>query len=93
VKCDANIAAKAGTTSCVFAENVFYEYWSSQSVTTLQAYSPTTHEAYDVICTAGAGVVTCTTADGGAVRFSQAAVDAYSQAQADAYAASHDLGP
>jgi PASTA domain len=92
-RCDANIAAKAGTTSCGFAENVFYEFWSQGEPPSLRVYSPATRKAHELACAVEAGDVTCATADGGAVRFAQAAVDAYSQDQADDYAATHDLGP
>lgn len=92
-RCDANIAAKAGTTSCGFAGNVFYEFWSQGQPPNLKVYSPTTGKLHDVRCAVAAGNVTCITADGGAVRFPQAAVDAYSQEQADRYAATHELRP
>ena len=93
VHCDANISAKADTTSCGFAANVFYEFWSSGEATALHAYSPATHKTYEVHCTVRKAKVACSTLDGSAVRFSQASVDAYSQSQADHYAATHDLGP
>jgi hypothetical protein len=93
VKCDANIAARASTTSCAFAQDVFYEFWSNRPATTFRAYSPATHESYDVRCSVRAGQVACATRDGSAVTFSEAAVDAYTQEQADKYAATHDVGP
>lgn len=93
VKCDANIAAKANTTSCAFAQDVFYEFWSNRPATTFRANSPVTHKSYNVSCSVRAGRVACATRDGSAVRFSEAAVDAYTQEQADKYAATHELGP
>jgi hypothetical protein len=38
-------------------------------------------------------MVACISSDGGALRFTQAAVDTYSQSLADSYARSADLGP
>ncbi len=93
VHCDANISAKADTTSCGFAANVFYEFWSSGEGTALHVYSPATQKTYEVHCTVREAKVACSTLDGSGVRFSQASVDAYSQSQADHYAATHDLGP
>lgn len=89
--CDANISAKAGTTTCPFAQNAFYEYWSSNRSTELSVYSPTTGSTYATHCTANGDEVVCRTDSDGEVRFSQAAVDAYSQDQADRYAATHQL--
>ena len=38
--CDANIKAKAGTTTCAYAENVFYGYWLNESEPGVFADSP-----------------------------------------------------
>jgi hypothetical protein len=92
-RCDANIAAKRGTTTCGFATNAFYEYWKSAKASDIKAFSPASNRIFATQCTAAAGEVECTTSDGGVVRFSQAAVDRYSKAQADAYAADHELAP
>jgi hypothetical protein len=91
--CDANIAARAGTTTCAFAENAFYEYWARQGASSLSVYSPATHSRYATHCSSSSNTVACTTPDRGEVRFSLAAVSRYSEAQAASYAASHDLGP
>lgn len=91
--CDANIAARAGTTTCAFAENTFYEYWASQGASSLSVYSPATRSRYATQCSSSSSTVACTTPDRGEVRFSLAAVSRYSEAQAASYVASHDLGP
>jgi phytoene/squalene synthetase len=42
--CDSNIKVDATTTTCEFAENVFYEYWratQSDDGSSIDAYSPT----------------------------------------------------
>jgi hypothetical protein len=93
--CDQNISAKNGTTSCAFAENVFWEYWyftTSGQGTRFTAYSPSTHMVYEVNC-GGTSPVVCTTDTGAEIHFPVSAIDAYTQSQADAYAASKDLGP
>ena len=92
-RCDANITARRGTTTCAFATNAFYEYWKSDKASDIKAFSPASNRMFPTQCTAAAGAVQCTTSDGGVVRFSQAAVDRYSKAQADAYAADHELTP
>ena len=92
IRCDANITAKASTTSCAFAQNVFYEYWSNRPDTTFRAYSSATHKAYDVECTLRAGQVGCKAPGRVAVSAPEAAVDGYTQDEADAYAATHHVG-
>lgn len=92
-RCDQNISVRADTTTCRFGENAFYAYWTSEQGSSIRVYSPTTKATYDTSCRHSAANIVCTTADRGAVRFSQAAVDAYTQDEADAYAASADLGP
>jgi len=94
VSCDPNIEAKAGTTSCPFAENVFWSYWTSgQSTAPISVWSPAAYTSFDTTCQGDGTQVVCITTDDAEVRFSQAAVDRYSQAQADAFASGHDLGP
>jgi hypothetical protein len=92
--CDANITVKVGTTSCAFGENVFYGFWTAQDQgdDAFEAYSPVSKRSYAMDCTAGTTVV-CRAGDGGEVRFTRAAVDAYSAEQAARYAATHDVGP
>jgi hypothetical protein len=91
VACDPNITVKVATTTCPFAQNVFYGYWNADGGD-FRAYSPASQESYDIACDGGATIV-CTAGDGAEVRFSPRAVALYDQAQADSYAASHDLGP
>jgi hypothetical protein len=94
VSCDPNIEAKAGTTTCPFAQNVFWTYWTSgQSSSALEVWSPAAQDSFTTTCESDRAQVVCTTNDDAAVKFPQAAVDRYSQTQADAYAAGHDLGP
>jgi hypothetical protein len=94
VDCDQNIQAKAVTTSCPFAQNVFWVYWTSgESSRPLHVWSPAIQASFAVTCKSRRGQVICTTRENAAVRFPQAAVGVYSQTQADAYASSHDLGP
>ena len=93
VSCDANIEVKAATTTCAFAQNAFWQYWTSGESDAIQVYSPAASSTFAVSCSVRASHIGCSTTDGGEVRFSQAALDLYSQTQADAYAGSHDLGP
>ncbi|MEA2377467.1 MAG: hypothetical protein QOD13_1374 [Thermoleophilaceae bacterium] len=94
VPCDPNIQAKAATTTCPFAENVFWTYWTSgESSGQLQVWSPAAHAAFSTTCHGDGAQVTCTTTDNAVVTFAQAAIDRYSQDQADGYASGHDLGP
>jgi hypothetical protein len=92
--CDANIGAKVGTTSCEFAQNVFWSYWYAWEAgeSTFTALSPITEQQYDVSCVSGS-VAVCRAADGAEVRFPLSAVRAYSAEQGDHYAATHDRGP
>jgi hypothetical protein len=94
VNCDPNIEAKTGTTTCPFAQNTFWTYWTSgQPSAELQVWSPAAQESFPTKCTSDGAQIVCTTPDDGAVRFPQAALESYSQEQADAYAGGHDLGP
>jgi hypothetical protein len=91
-RCDTNISAKKVTTTCGFASNAFYEYWTSNQAARIRVYSPATRRSFSTRCSVKAEYVECATSDGGVARFSQGAVDDYSQAQADAYVANHDTG-
>jgi hypothetical protein len=93
VNCDPNIQAKAATTTCPFAQNVFWAYWTSGEASSLEVWSPAVDASFATTCEGDATQVTCRTSDNAVVRFPQAAVDQYSQEQADAYASSHELGP
>lgn len=93
IHCDPNIQVKESTTTCGFAENVFWHYWTSGESGSLQVWSPATQSTFDTTCQSAGELIVCTTSQDGVVRFPQAAVDLYSQTQADAYASSHDLGP
>ena len=93
IRCDPNIEAKAGTTTCGFAENAFWEYWTNHESSSISVWSPATHSSFNATCTPTGSMVVCKTATHSVVRFTQAAVDSYSSAQADAYARSHDVGP
>jgi hypothetical protein len=92
--CDVNILAKKGTTSCLFAQNVFYEFWQAEQNgdDAVRAYSPVSQRTYDLACVAAATIV-CRGTDGSEVRFSRAALDGYDRTQADAFRCAHDLGP
>jgi hypothetical protein len=90
--CDANISVRAATTTCPFAQNVFYAYWASGQAAAIRAYSPASLTTYALSCVTGSWV-RCSGGDRAEIRFSQAAVEAYSDAQAAAYAARADLGP
>ena len=81
VQCDANIQAKQGTTTCEFAQNVFWHYWTNAEATDLIVWSPAAHQSFETSCSGDGEVVNCTTTDGGEVKFLAAALDSYSQAQ------------
>jgi hypothetical protein len=93
VYCDTNIQVREDTTTCPFAQNTFWSYWISAEAGSLQVWSPAKQVTFTTSCESDGTQVSCTTNDGGAVEFPQAAVDRYSQRQADAYASAHDLGP
>jgi hypothetical protein len=92
-RCDANITARRHTTTCAFAENVFYAYWRSGGARAIRAYSSAANATYRVGCEDATGEVICSAGDGAVVRFSLAAVDDYTSEQAQGYADSHDIGP
>jgi hypothetical protein len=91
-RCDTDITAKTGTTTCRFAQNVFYAYWQD-STAPIRAYSPATGVTYRLTCDATAGRVICAAGDGAVVKFSAASVGRYTSANAREYAGRHDLGP
>jgi hypothetical protein len=96
--CDPNITVRAATTTCGFAQNVFYAFYmdgvSFETQNGLRAYSPASGQDYAVACaTDGAENVTCVAGDGGEVHFNLAAVRVYDDIQAARYASTHDLGP
>jgi len=93
VSCDSNVTALRPHTSCGFAQNAFYGYWSAEGMSPIDVWSPSTKRTYSTRCTLGSTRVTCRTSDGGRVRFPTSALQAYSSSQAAAYAASHDVGP
>jgi hypothetical protein len=97
-KCDPNISVRAATTTCGFAQNVFYEFFIEgvlfEPNNAIRAYSPVSRQDYAVSCTTDEDDrVRCVAGDGGEVRFSLAALLAYDDEQADRYASTHDLGP
>jgi hypothetical protein len=93
IHCDPNIQVKESTTTCGFAENVFWHYWTSGETGSLQVWSPATQSTFATTCESDGEQVVCTTSQDGVVKFPQTAVDLYSQTRAVAYARSHDLGP
>jgi hypothetical protein len=90
-RCDGYVQV-GPSTSCAFANNVFYEFFESQPERSFSAYSPTTGQVYEMGCSGGS-VVTCSGGQGAQVRFPMSAVDVYTERDATAYASSHDLGP
>src|SRR3954454_20578309 len=57
--CDANIKVRAATTTCGFAQNVFYEYWRtslSDDPSSIQAYSAAGAQAFVLRCTTQASI-------------------------------------
>jgi hypothetical protein len=90
--CGGGVEARAGTTSCEFAQNVFYEFYKASPQRDFPVYSPVTGKKYQMHCT-GESLVTCTGGTGAVVRFPMSAVRAYTESDASAYANSHDLGP
>jgi len=89
--CDANVRAKAETTTCGFAENVFYEYWrwrEYREVTDIEAFSSALTAFLPVDCNQGDPVV-CRTSAGALVRFPLRAIKAYTVDNAAQYAENH----
>jgi hypothetical protein len=88
--CDPNVSVKAATTTCGFAENVFYEYWLSGESTAIKAFSSAIGTFLAVDCRAGV-LVTCRTDAGALVRFPASAVRAYTLENAESYARRHTV--
>jgi hypothetical protein len=89
--CDANVRAKAATTTCGFAENVFYEYWrwvEYSEVTDIKAFSSALRAFLPVNCDQDRAVV-CRTSAGALVRFPLSAIKAYTLDNAAQYARNH----
>lgn len=93
VRCDPNVSAKVSTTTCEFATNAFYERWRVGGTAPVEVYSPAAGKFFATTCISRSGRVTCSTTDGGSVRFPQRAVDEYTEAAAAAYARDHDVTP
>jgi hypothetical protein len=96
--CDANIRVKRATTSCAFAENVFYAYWLNEQEPGvfadspgLPAYSPAVDETFYAKCST-AGRIICRAGDGAVVTFPAAAVERYTTEDAERYADAAHLG-
>jgi hypothetical protein len=93
--CDANIRVRIATTTCKFAQNVFYEVWTSGAMAPdtayISAYSPATGREYDMSCPLNGGTVVCRGGDGSVVRFPEAALDAYGPGQARDYECAHEV--
>lgn len=96
--CDANITVKPRTTTCGFAENVFYGYWMNEEEPGvfadspgIPAYSPAAEKLFFVDCS-GERTIVCTAGDGGYAKFPAKAIAAYTSADAETYAATHELG-
>jgi hypothetical protein len=93
VACDANIRARAATTTCEFAQNVFYEYWYSWTYyesAAFAAYSRAASEWFDMRCV-GTATITCRASDRGEVRFPMSAVVAYTERNATTYSSKHKV--
>jgi hypothetical protein len=93
IACDANVRIKAATTTCAFAENVFYEYWRSLEygeVTEIEAFSPALGRFLAIDCDHG-DAVSCRTHAGALVRFPQTAVEAYTIENAAKYSRGHKV--
>jgi hypothetical protein len=90
--CGGGVEARVGTTSCDFAQNVFYEFFKNSPLRQFPVYSPATGMKYQMQCV-GESLVTCSGGTNAEVRFPMSAVLAYTQADASAYANSHNVGP
>lgn len=90
-----NLTVTAGSTTCGFAQNVFYEYWTAMKdaagdADAIRAYSPALGRWLDLTCDDGDPVV-CGTDAGAEVQMPRRALDDYTQDAADAYAADHQV--
>ena len=94
LKACGNLRVEADTTTCPFAQNVFWEYWNAfnneRSAATISAYSEALGEWLEVTCDEASTVV-CATDAGSEVQISQDALDGYTQEMADEYAESHTV--
>jgi hypothetical protein len=93
VACDADVRIKAATTTCAFAENVFYEYWRGleySEVSDIKAFSPALGRFLAIDCDHG-DAVECRTDAGALVRFPQTAVAAYTIENAAKYSRGHKV--
>lgn len=84
---------KAATTTCPFAQNVFYEYWSAAragGAESIRAYSPAAARWFKLDCN-GRSKARCVADDGSEVRFGLGAVKNYTMARGAAYAAGHTV--
>jgi hypothetical protein len=90
-----NLQVRAATTTCSFAQNVFWEYWTAAQrgdASNISAYSAGAGRNLDVTCTSGGQTVVCATDADGEIRIPASALAAYTQSMADRYAASHNVG-
>jgi hypothetical protein len=95
VSCDSNIRVKAATTTCPFAQNVFYKYYRQTSgyprTVTVRAWSPAARRSFDVSCR-GTESSVCRAGDGARIRFPARAVLDYDDEQAEHFASTHETG-
>jgi hypothetical protein len=95
VSCDPNIRVRAATTTCPFAENVFYAYYQETfgypAPVTVRAWSAAAARWFTVRCS-GDEAIDCRAGDGAQVKFSGASVAAYDDEQANRFASTHDIG-
>ena len=96
--CDQNISVKRFTTSCPFAQNVFYSYWLNETEPGvfadrpgLPAYSPARGKMFYLDCSGGR-TIACRSGSGAYIQFPASAVAGYTAANAEQYAASAELG-
>jgi hypothetical protein len=86
---------KAATTTCPFAENVFYEYFQETygypNDVAIRAYSPAAGRHISLRCS-GHESVLCRAHDGSVVRFPASAIAAYDDEEAARYASTHETG-
>jgi hypothetical protein len=91
--CD-NLTVRAASTTCAFAQNVFWEYWTTaqdRDPSEISVYSAALGRNLDMSCTDAATIV-CTTDGDVEVRIPSSALAGYTQSMADRYAASHRVG-
>ena len=89
-----NLKVNSATT-CAFAQNVFWEYWTALNTNgdagTISAYSEQAHAWFELTCD-DTGTVVCATDQGGLVSIPASALAGYDQSMADAYARTHAVG-